>query len=494
MEWDLLIRLLNSRLINRDWPCSGYVRYSLMISIGSLNVEMFDFLVAVIVMNREYHNRFKGVCIENGDWSLSVHVPVSEVQKLHHSARNMGSETTKLKHFDFRPIPLEEMMLPPFAEKSLHPILIENFSQLIRIDMIEGWRLDPVFPRIGEATRECGHHQFRSISLFVDHIAAHPEGPWNEFGFCKRCALYMLINLWSITKDGRQPTKFHVKPITHIIGIQQFQYGGIHESFLTFPLKHLQCSKLMFSHSQLWMLYIAQLMVHQASLQGIFQQISNEEIDLEEDGEIIHKSFGSLGMMMIECIRSLSMWRQEHWQIILSPMDTSRFDIWLNFIFDQWILYGIQSGLSGNGVLSRFHLSRCTGIKEKLDRKIVSSEYFQQRLNNWCKSVMITLQSTTISHYRHHQLIAAFGSPGNDRFVKRLDKMIRGMSMELHAMKWQEMQCQNAECSVKRKDKELWKCAKCRVVRYCSRKCQKKDHLSHKLDCNRIMQMRQARE
>ena len=126
------------------------------------------------------------------------------------------------------------------------------------------------------------------------------------------------------------------------------------------------------------------------------------------------------------------------------------------------------------------------------NRKSEGMRELERRFRKWSEAVM--QHSYRETHPCQSQLMSAFGMIGRKQYVKRLDTIIGEMSQSLHKLKWQEMTCQNERCSVRRKDKELRKYGKCQVVRYCSRKCQKKDHASHKADCIRLVRLKEQDE
>lgn len=81
------------------------------------------------------------------------------------------------------------------------------------------------------------------------------------------------------------------------------------------------------------------------------------------------------------------------------------------------------------------------------------------------------------------QLLVAFG---NEKRLVVMQQAGLDHARKLCKESWRNMECANIGCNVQRKDKDcLYKCSKCRVVRYCSTRCQKVDwnKNNHRLYC-----------
>mmetsp|Transcript_69702 Transcript_69702/g.85482 ORF Transcript_69702/g.85482 Transcript_69702/m.85482 type:complete len:222 (+) Transcript_69702:3-668(+) len=69
-------------------------------------------------------------------------------------------------------------------------------------------------------------------------------------------------------------------------------------------------------------------------------------------------------------------------------------------------------------------------------------------------------------------------------------KMINIYQNTLSHQRWLDMFCSNQDCRKIRREHTLKKCRQCKMVRYCSRKCQKQDWINHKEICKKLRKMK----
>ena len=85
----------------------------------------------------------------------------------------------------------------------------------------------------------------------------------------------------------------------------------------------------------------------------------------------------------------------------------------------------------------------------------------------------------------------------DDETADELYDMIWESGEEVLKLKWNDMRCGYRECHVRRRENggKLYKCKKCRVIRYCSKHCQKLDwnQNDHKKCCKKFNKMRKQR-
>ena len=348
---------------------------------------------------------------------------------------------------------------------------------------------------------KCGHHQFDSIEAFLYYYIAVEERQ-NGYecvaveknrlmgkGCCKRCALYIAINLWSLSRKGVLPPVTDSSQSSNIVA--QIEDGDRSGRLVLLPLDYLQCSKLMLSHSKMWVQYFGQLMAHTATLCQLFQKVITGELDLREDFATINRLYHNLQIIVWHGVDNLHLLRPRHWVVLLTRLPgVSHLDVWLQFVGDQ-MTYGFHHFFDvGLQCMMDFLVLICYAarqIQSKWYRKVDEEQKFsKKRLKRWSKDLRSKWEKwPRVFDYR---LYLAFGWIAYAPFTKRLNKIIRTLSRELYDKKWNEMQCQNEKCDVRGKYRKLRKCAHCGVVRYCSRGCQKVDWIEggHRLDYNRL--------
>ena len=79
----------------------------------------------------------------------------------------------------------------------------------------------------------------------------------------------------------------------------------------------------------------------------------------------------------------------------------------------------------------------------------------------------------------------------DDDYRQIMNKEYLGMGKKIWKEKWMNTKCGNIKCNNKRIDVRLYKCKRCKIIRYCSKHCQKVDwnRFGHKRDCGQLRKL-----
>eukprot|EP01084_Bolivina_argentea_P032000 59203_1 len=110
-------------------------------------------------------------------------------------------------------------------------------------------------------------------------------------------------------------------------------------------------------------------------------------------------------------------------------------------------------------------------------------------LREFCKQLQVVIDINEEKEWRSPRfIIQKFTLLINDEYFQdssRMYQQLRKFAIKYKKISTQNMQCHWRFCAKRRKHvKKLYKCVKCRVSRYCSKKCQK---LDWKNGCHKIL-------
>ena len=119
---------------------------------------------------------------------------------------------------------------------------------------------------------------------------------------------------------------------------------------------------------------------------------------------------------------------------------------------------------------------------------IPMQKYDGERLMKWCHELPDSNDSDPMS--MNNQLLMSFKRLGHPSVAEDMYEKIKKSIRTVRHLKWQDIQCQRGGCDVRRNEGQLKKCKACKVVRYCSRRCQKRAWNVHRAQCQEIMILR----
>ena len=297
---------------------------------------------------------------------------------------------------------------------------------------------------------------------------------------CQQCALYVVSNLPRIiAKNKRYSTEFAKQSLGNKSNngtdrkLLPF-YPGIKIDAFANCLNYREFATVLFRHNHLWMNVFYTLDRHLAIILTLSQR---RVVDYES----------RIALLLFEIIRNIKLMKSCHWQKlwnIYPKINCSLFQRWVGFI--QKLSENIIS-MDTLAIIYGLLVLITTGLQKMI-------EYgFEDRKKQFnIKKIIKSLPpfDPEMSDTDFQKLIVPYSlkmllnEQNIDRSYITIDELGKGVWHD----KWMRMRCQNAGCDKQRLDDKLYKCKKCRVVRYCSRRCQKVDwnQHNHKLYCKKI--------
>ena len=384
--------------------------------------------------------------------------------------------------------------------------------------------------RIRDMDSKCAHHKFGSSSAFIAHIQQlnrdHRRCIENQnyrgqeqignvlhelfnVGFCKKCALFVSVHFRELMKNrrnvlhlsvGKMGTQYKVKTTSSFSWDIEEYLNGAHNMCLLIPcMQYMQCNYFILNQSTLWTanllneMYTMIFSLHRASA-----QIIDGEIDRERHLQLIGHAFRVLAIHLFQIIRNLSSWKQDHWLTLLtSKCDHYPLEMFMEFValqLEHELYKQFQYGWETMYcmlmlICCAVHQMRMKWFKQYQWKIFRVYKYNVTKLRRWCRK----LKKKQWPKLESTLLVLSFAYLDQKLCAENMYLMIREHLMEVRKLKWLDMQCQRGECSARRSSRSLRKCAGCQVVRYCSRKCQKREWKAHKPLCQRLASFQRER-
>ena len=371
----------------------------------------------------------------------------------------------------------------------------------------------------------CGHHQYPTIPAFITHMIqlykdqnecsdeieehriANQRHALFDDGICRRCALYITVNMENVLKNKKISSVNIYRGGIRINALHSYfhsvdeHYGGSNDlSLLIACLQYSQCSKVIFNRSNLWIHYLFQeFHATVSSLNYICKMVAGDNAEYAEtQPQDLTAAFRNLSVCLLQIVRNLSDWKREHWALILTSksMETCRFNVCLDFIKFQlehgfYLRVQDEYGLS---TMYSFLIFICCAVyemKKKWFKRYNNkrAKYDIIKLQEWCQS----LNSLKPLNMGTRNLELSFMYLGKPEFMGNMHDIIQQNMITVAHEKWQDMQCQREQCTQRRCCCKLKKCSSCKVVRYCSRRCQKRAWKAHKSECLKLRLLRQEK-
>eukprot|EP01084_Bolivina_argentea_P063098 115259_1 len=313
----------------------------------------------------------------------------------------------------------------------------------------------------------CPHHKFKTSETFVKHLAKridelsincdtiHPDihREWSEC--CEECYSHIFIYIhMNFMKDQLLFLNMY-----HDISIHIMNFRTI--------------SNLCFNQSDMFtkiFYYAVSSNILQSDLQiaAYNNQIPNGTI---------HECNYKMGiLLLLPIIVNMSLMKKIHWKILGCHFENLLKTITTEFKYNTYLTINF-----GNIFMNLLLMLMVFILKHthKNQNKVMKSYNTQWRH---------ILKKTTDK--KQSAMILQFISLTNNHKLYNLYNSLNEIIVKYDNMRWKKMKC--IRCRVTRQYVDLMKCKSCKVIRYCSKKCQKLDwnRYNHRQQCKTFTKMR----
>ena len=202
----------------------------------------------------------------------------------------------------------------------------------------------------------------------------------------------------------------------------------------------------------------------------------------------------SLVVLGLQLLRNIHLWNEYHWSALFNKKNGLYFEAFVEYqLLHGFYLHAENSG--GSNAMQCILSLIVYGAHYLRNCRCDTSEpnYNFTKLMQWFGKIKRMSINEKSQRMKMKQALVCLR---NKEYLDRMYYIHQDLAEHVWREKWMDMGCARVGCKVKRKDSDhLYKCKKCRVVRYCSKRCQKidwkKNH--HAMYCGRFRKMRKDR-
>eukprot|EP01084_Bolivina_argentea_P256796 432506_1 len=376
------------------------------------------------------------------------------------------------------------------------------------------------FQRMKDMNQMCDHLNFDSISQYFDSLhnllnMLNDKDKQKELtkerfiklgsasALCKQCSLYNATNFIQFANWNKQIGSVPsgtVKIIKYSPLLANSSLFII--MFMTYILQYQPTARIVFNYSNLWIIYMQYIIIsmHTVTLQH------NEELN-----HVYHKSrhenidYAALFYHFNQVFRNIKLLKLYHWKGYIYSVF---FQNWLEFVHTH-----LKSGLylkyyQGGECIHSFFILICHAMyyinnNKWQQKKEMICKWFDD-LSNISRDILFKSFMKDVQNHNNEapllgddidrlRTIGMFLLLKNDDHVNTLYTKYSKWGQKIYEIKWNDTQCQNHFCNIRRRtaiNNKLYKCKSCRVAKYCNKYCQKKDWRNHKQCCRKLKKMR----
>eukprot|EP01084_Bolivina_argentea_P025467 47363_1 len=276
-------------------------------------------------------------------------------------------------------------------------------------------------------------------------------------GICQTCALYVFEKLINILNQ-----KINVLTDNISESSIPFELLSLLNSLV---LQHYHICLYIFKHTNIW----KQIFVIFTELLRVISQLT----EINETTYWLFDSFFALGLQIIRHLYLLetnknSIDNQRKWRFIINKYHS----LWIKIgcqCFKNSLYTKMDTGNECMFILIIL-LLRCYYFYKRFGHTSPFIETFYQHLCPYDPN--LTILDLNLLYIKYD-------------YVEGFRKMQKWFEIA-KAAKWNNMKCDNPKCLVTRNLKDLYRCKGCKLVRYCSKHCQKRSWMCHKIICFEI--------
>ena len=336
--------------------------------------------------------------------------------------------------------------------------------------------------------QRCPHHEHKSREMFVKHIKS-------LIGMCERSDLERsrnrILGDLSDKLNGGLCHQCTIQTFPHVVSVidkTEFDYKGfiMAASYLLYSLEYPFIAKFIFHQSRLWLVLFGLYFWCLGSIKSACQQTEHSNtnfvssINIRSRLHLLCQSGSQLCYFM-------SLMKKHHWHILLEKPGSSEiccFDYLLDFVE-----YQLQTGFYLNDDDEQNLLSEV--MQYLLVLILFGANYLKMHSHEYKHSVQYLRRIGRV--LEHSEALTGFDCIIKIDDLSSLHSTLHGPASVLWNQKWMNMKCARIGCKVRRIDNDkLYKCKKCKVVRYCSKRCQKIDWNmnDHKKHCRMLRKIK----
>ena len=354
----------------------------------------------------------------------------------------------------------------------------------IRTIMITGYNKE--YNRIKNRDNNCPHHKFKSVSHFCNKLEKirnnslkYGKGRNTAMQFfllldnaiCKQCALLITCKL----KQMIETTK-----LKYLRSIKL-------DTYFTFCMQYYPIAKVIISSQICFTSLMSHVLFYIKHLEKGMNKFVAMNIFDGFDG--FYRYFA---LLLFQIVRNIERIPLYHWKMMINEKYLKQ---WMNFILFELSSKQFSRFKFGPACLICLYILTCYALYY-FQKEFFGSELYFQSFFRKIKKIQLKqkgMRSNDGNNKVVHFVKNSIGFIGDPSDLTSFYSYYHSFGLEIHKIKRNNTLCQNPKCKIRRKDTDkFWKCKKCRVVRYCSRKCQKIhwNRYSHKTLCKQLRKLR----